>query len=240
MDASCEDHQAAYLGDDDERATAIAHLQQCPTCGPMRAELDDVRSMLADSALWDEPSVGLEGSILRAIEVETARAGETTAIAEPAAAPVISLDAERARRRRLRDWAPAAVVGAAAALAAVVVAGTLDREPGADVTVAMAATDLAPDARATADIRSTPSGFEIELDVDGLSRPDEGGFYQAWIEGPNGLVTIGTFHTGEGETVVLWSGVDPVPGAKLTVTLEPDDGDPASSGQRVLTATLPR
>ena len=67
--------------------------------------------------------------------------------------------------------------------------------------------------------------------------PPAGFYYQAWVKGDKGLVPIGTFHTGEGE-VTLWSGVPLSQYHTITVTLEEEGGDPASSGKRVLVGEL--
>ena len=50
------------------------------------------------------------------------------------------------------------------------------------------------------------------------------------------LVSIGTFN--EGADVVLWAGVPPSEFSTMTVTAEVADGDPASSGIRVLVGTV--
>src|SRR5438034_38664 len=66
-----------------------------------------------------------------------------------------------------------------------------------------------------------------------------GYYYQAGMTGPRGLVTIGTFHLRGGPgTVELWSAVNLADYPTITVTREPEDGDPASSGQVVLTSHL--
>jgi hypothetical protein len=56
------------------------------------------------------------------------------------------------------------------------------------------------------------------------------------MKGPRGLVAIGTFHLRGGPgTVELWSAVSLADYPTITVTREPEDGNPASSGQVVLT-----
>ena len=50
-------------------------------------------------------------------------------------------------------------------------------------------------------------------------------------------MAIGTFSSSDG-SIVLWSGVDPKEYRGITVTIEPDDDNPASSGRRVLAGTL--
>jgi hypothetical protein len=89
---------------------------------------------------------------------------------------------------------------------------------------------------ASGDIRSTPSGWRIELDAD-LPRLDDGEYYQAWLRDDAGtLVPIGTFN--EGDDVVLWAGVSPLEYPNFSVTREKADGDQSSSGDRVLTGVV--
>ncbi len=103
--------------------------------------------------------------------------------------------------------------------------------------VSLEATDLAPGASGSAYFKRFESGWRVLLDATGLPRLDDGAFYQAWLKDPAGvLVPIGTFN--EGADVVLWAGVSPAQFSTLTVTKEKADGDQASSGQRVLIATI--
>jgi hypothetical protein len=182
-------------------------------------EFDDraIAQLLADESVWVEPPADLEARVLAAIEGE----------------PVLDLAA--ARRRRARTVAPWLVAAAAAAAALVLGLRPLGGSP-ADFTAALAGTGRIAGAHGTARLLDTPSGFEIRLDLQGLPRAPRGFYYQAWVKGPRGLVTIGTFHTGG--KVVLWAGVDPRSYSTLTVTLEPEDGDAASSGDKVLAGPI--
>jgi hypothetical protein len=81
---------------------------------------------------------------------------------------------------------------------------------------------------------------DLLADPDGWAEPPPGFYYQAWMKGPRGLVTIGTFHMRGGPgTVELWSAVSLTDYPAITVTREPEDGNPASSGQVVLTNRRP-
>ena len=113
--------------------------------------------------------------------------------------------------------APAARPGRTRARLLVAAAAVVALAVGAGVTVelvrddaqvlTLAGSDIAPGASGTAEIRDTPSGFEVVLDVEGLPAAAEGSYYQAWLKSDAGdLVTIGTFHAREGsDDVVLWS-----------------------------------
>jgi hypothetical protein len=229
---SCDDQQIAYLEGD---VSAADHVGSCPTCQEVAGELDAIREAMADPALWSEPSPDLEQRVVAAVE----GAGR----AEEQPAPVISLDGRRRARDRMRIPTRALALAAAVGvlLGAVVAGGlsqVLDRSPAPDAQVALAGTPLAPNARADAALRNEANGVEIRLHISGLPRAPAGSYYQAWLKGDNGLVPIGTFHTGQGE-VVLWSGVSLDRYRTITVTLEKEDGDQASSGQRVLVGELP-
>ncbi|MBA3908262.1 MAG: anti-sigma factor, partial [Pseudonocardiales bacterium] len=61
-------------------------------------------------------------------------------------------------------------------------------------------------------------------------------FYEAWAKTAHGLVPIGTFHTGI--DVTLWSGVSMADVDAITVSLEQNDGNQETSGQRVMIAQV--
>ncbi len=180
-----------------------------------------LRDLLADPDGWAEPPAGLLGQILAGVDSERSRG--------LAAAP------PRPRMRRTVRAGAAALLAAAAVVIGIVVT----RGP-ATTDVVLAGTRLAPAASATAKLHATPSGLAIELDVSGLPPSPPGYYYQAWMKGPRGLVTIGTFHLRGGPGAVeLWSAVSLTDYPAITVTREPEDGNPASSGQVVLTNRHP-
>ena len=222
MQRSCEDQQAASLDGDPQ---AAGHLRTCPSCVRDQSGLEKIKSLLADESTWVEPPVGLEDRIVAATRAD-------------------QLSARRAERVRRTRWPSRTVWLAAAACVASGLIGAgavkfVDRQPSFPQHVALAGTALAPQASAVAHIRTTPLGLEIRLDVTGLPTTRPGHFYQAWLKGPSGLVPIGTFHTGNGE-IILWSGVALDTHPTLTVTFQADNGNAASSGQRVLVGTLKR
>ena len=182
-----------------------------------------LRDLLADADGWADPPPGLLDQILAGTGTGTGSA------------------AGRNDRRRQIQMRRTVRAGAAALLAAAaVVIGIVVTRGPATTDVALAGTRLAPAASATAKLHATPSGLAIELDVSGLPPSPPGYYYQAWMKGPRGLVTIGTFHLRGGPgTVELWSAVSLADYPAITVTREPEDGNPASSGQVVLTNRHP-
>jgi anti-sigma-K factor RskA len=190
------------------------------------AELGFLADVLADPSTWAEPDVTLEDRVVGAI------AG--AAPATPAAGG--------GRRRRGTRTGRGVVVGALAAVASVllvigVVAATRS-STDPDFRAQLTATALAPDAHATVAVTHNTAGFRVALDAKGLAPLPDGAYYQAWLKNSRGgLVSVGTFSSSDG-SIVLWSGVDPAEYRGMTVTVEPDDDNPASSGRRVLVGEL--
>jgi hypothetical protein len=189
-----------------------------------RTELDRVRALLSDESLWINPPPDLAESIVRRIETE----------------PVDAAPRVGARRA---TWARMSVIGglvaAAALVVAVLVVGRVAGPDGA-TQVAFTGTELAPAATGEATMRETESGVAITLRLERLEPAPAGFYYQAWVAGPAGSVPIGTFHIRDGdeEPIELWSGVDTADYPNVTVTIEPEDGNPASSGLQVLVGEL--
>ena len=210
-------------GDDLDRAAWFLAGDDTAAVDGEREQLARLRRMLNDDALWARPPPELADAIIDDIE----------AFQPPA---------ERARWPRR-----ALLAGLSMAAAVLVVVGvvTLSSESGGaqTETIALAGTSLAPDAAATAELLDTPSGVAITLDIAELPPARKGFFYEAWVKGPNGSVAVGTFHFRDGqdpeEPIELWSGVDLAEYPTLTITLEPEDGNPASSGQVVLKGEIP-
>jgi Anti-sigma-K factor rskA len=182
-----------------------------------------LRDFLDDPEGWADPPAGLLDQITATIDSERA----TPTVGD-------------GRRRQIRARRTVRAGAAALLAAAAVVIGIVVTRGPATTDVVLAGTRLAPAASATAKLHATPSGLAIELDVSGLPPSPPGYYYQAWMKGPRGLVTIGTFHLRGGPgTVELWSAVTLADYPAITVTREPEDGNPASSGQVVLTNRHP-
>jgi hypothetical protein len=101
--------------------------------------------------------------------------------------------------------------------------------------LALGGTERAPDASAVVHWDDTPSGVEVWLASDGLGPAPEGSYYEAWASGPDGRVSLGTFHLrGGDDPVVLWSGVPLDRYPTLTVTVQREGADPGPSRDVVL------
>ncbi|MGD9711687.1 MAG: anti-sigma factor [Thermomicrobiales bacterium] len=91
----------------EEFAAVESHLEECDGCRAEIAKLRSVVGVLPLTVEEREPPPRLRDSILAAVAAESPGAGQ--AMARPAAAPVVELDAER-RRRYLLPWAAAAAM----------------------------------------------------------------------------------------------------------------------------------
>lgn len=192
------------------------------------AELDAneqavIDALLARPEIWDELPPSLEDSVVAAIAAE--------------AAPSVAVPDERRRSRSGRRLAP--WIGAVAAAVALVVGGIAIANRGDDRTgteMALAATPDATGASGRAVLSATPAGLKILLDVDGLPGAPDGTYYEAWVSDGTTRVSAGTFHLRRGDDEIeLWAGVADPAYDRLSVTLEPLDGDNASSGVVLLT-----
>ena len=140
---------------------------------------------------------------------------------------------------------PAYAFGLLAVLVAVVAGTTListsgggsPSPPPLQFAMVVNGTSLAPGAHGSATLTKMSSGWQVELSATGLPHLTNGRYYQAWLKNSAGvLVPIGTFN--DAVKVTLWSGVPVTQFRTLTVTRQEANGNPASSGQRVLTGTI--
>jgi hypothetical protein len=194
-----------------------------------RAELDEVRAVLAEPATWAVPPPELEERVVAAIADEAHVRPERERPHRPASA--------RRRWFSLRGYAFGGLAAAAAtAIIAVVLVSGGGPAPER-FTMALAGTALAPSVHGSATLTKTGSGWRIQLSAAGLRHIAGGRYYQAWLKNRAGvLVPVGTFN--DARSVTLWAGVPPPQFPSLTVTVQRADGNPASSGLRVLTGTI--
>ena len=191
------------------------------------------RDLLADDAVWAEPSPTGVDDLLAAIQTESGGTVPAAPATAPAAQPRVP---SRRRSRRLMLVAAAAGIVAVAGFVGILVRSADD---GAGQDFAVAGTELAPNAAGVGTVEETGSGVSIELDVSGLPPAEPGTYYQAWVKGPDGLVTVGTFHMRGGDDHVdLWSGVPLDRYPTLTVTLQREGAGQESSGRVVLSGEV--
>jgi hypothetical protein len=210
----------------EERGTLIAGHAPAARTPDESADISLLADLLAEPAIWAEPSVDLEDTVVLGV-----------ADAEPIASVTTLRTATQGRRRASR-W----TVGAAAAVVAIIALGAginlARNESGPDFEGDLAATALVRHARASVEMYDSAAGFRVTLDAHGLAPLPAGEYYEAWVHNAAGTaVPIGTFSSSDGR-VALWSGVSPKSFPNVTVTIEATDNQQAPSGRRVLTGVV--
>jgi anti-sigma-K factor RskA len=191
------------------------HLKGCATC---RKDLDAVRHAHGTlKTAVGGPPPELKEWVLARVRTEPRRSPAT----------------------RWTLWLPAAA--AILLVAAVLGPGLLRMVPGPSDALAMTATSAAP--RAGGELRGEQVGknFKVELEAWGLPEPRTGEYYEMWYAREGGeRISCGTFQAQpHGHTTVNMSApASAVAYPEVEVTLEPDDGNPGSSGKVVLKGSL--
>lgn len=216
--------------------------------------LAELSAFLDDASLWEETDPADEAAILAAIGelamADSAPAVPFAVVADVVVADVVVADAAVSSRGEAdsnvvsistaRRWLGPFAAGIAAALALVIGVSVLTADSDREgVELALAGTDLAPDAEGVVEIVDTPNGTVLLLDVSGLPPAPEGSYYEAWVRKDAQVgVSAGTFHLrGGGGDVELWAGVTTADYPLFTVTIQ-DEADPVSSGRVVLKGLL--
>jgi anti-sigma-K factor RskA len=202
----------------DERDAYEAHLAGCERCQEELAGFSEVTGALALAVSGPEPSPALRERVLESVRAEEQN--------------VVPLEA--ARRRR--GWAP--VLGAAAALAAVValglgiwgasVSGELDDTRAALEREQRAAAVLADPAARTVELDAGTGKLVVAdgegvLVVDDLGAAPSGKTYQTWVIEEGAPVSAGVFEGSAGQSVVPLDQEVP-DGAVVAVTVEDAGG----------------
>jgi hypothetical protein len=196
-----------------------------------RAELDELRELLEAPAAWEEPDPGLEDRVVAAI------AAEAGAVAAPKAGKPVR-PRWRLRRPVLALGGGLAAAAAAIAVALVIALGGSSSQP-LQFAMVVSGTPLAPSAHGNATLTKTQSGWRIELSATGLPHLSGCRYYQAWLKNAAGiLVPVGTFN--DAQKVTLWSGAPVTQFRSFSVTVQQANGNPVSSGRRVLVGTAHR
>ena len=199
--------------------TAGEERERCPEC---RNELEIIRhthDLLRKEAATAPPPELKDRVLVQATSETPARSGVRRRLLVPAAAALLVV----------------AVLGVGLLLAFLD-----DSSAGLPLT----ATALAPGASGV--VRGEPAGenIRIELEVRGLPELGEDEYYEMWYyteeEDGGGRISCGAFRTApEGQTIVNFTTpLNAREYPEIEVTREPDDGDPASSGEAVLEGDL--
>jgi hypothetical protein len=229
---------------DDDRIAYLAGEAVDSLRADDRAALSALRAELGSPSIWEEPGAGLEDLVVAAVVREAGAHAPAPSRTQdqPARRRAVAPAGLRSLLARLSSRRPALSVAMAVAVAAVVAAVVFaanqgDSAPEQEFAMVVLGTSLAPRAHGSATLTKMSSGWQIKLSATGLSRRDGRDFYEAWLKNPAGtLVPVGTFN--DARQVTLWSGVPVTKFRALTVTQQVANGNPASSGRRVLTGKI--
>jgi hypothetical protein len=215
---------------DDDRISYLAGEPVDALTPQERAELDELRTLLESPATWEEPDSGLEDLVVSAIAAEAQRA--TAVEPAPEKPKAQSIWSRWRPRRPTLAFGGLATAAAAIAVAVVIAVGSNTAQP-LQFAMVVSGTSLAPGAHGNATLTKTESGWRIELAATGLPHLANGRYYQAWLKNSAGiLVPVGTFN--DAKQVTLWSGAPVTQFRMFSVTEQLANGNPVSSGRRVL------
>jgi anti-sigma-K factor RskA len=242
--------------DEDETVSFEAHLAECDSCRRELEELRGLPELLARAA----PPVRLPGD-LRARTLDAVRqAAETAAAAgelpeqaapRPELVPARVEEAPAPTGRRpgrvsarlvalsRRPFLAAAVAAALVVLLAVPASLFLNRP--ATTELALVSPSGGP-ARGTVVVTQTDRGREFDVRIDGLDPPGQGNLYELWAVGAADTpqhpqrVSLGTFDVPASGKVRVraFTAASASVFAKVGVTREPQNGNPAKEGPIVL------
>ncbi len=217
-----------------------SHLAECAECTDAWRQLSGASARLIAAArtlpLEAEPPPQLRDRVLAARRGAQAATDSHAIPSPPPEAPPPS--AATARGPAGRGWfgriawgGAGALVGAAAVLALVVI-GSPRAVPE---RIPLSGSTLAPAASGSVVLERLPGGsVRVELAMSGLPRSDAGHFYELWLVGDGGRVSAGTFRSdGTPLAQTFTTAADLATYPRIGITIEPDDGDPAASDQRV-------
>ncbi|TCK60156.1 anti-sigma factor [Curtobacterium sp. PhB136] len=243
------------IGDVGPSGAEAEHLSGCAEC---RGELTDLRRVvtLAKSShgvdleppsprVWDRIATEL------GFEEQPAAAAPAAAVAHPAPGAAVPDVAPRRRVARFRRrtvllvTAATGVVGLVLGLGIGAFAfGSRPDQPTTDAAV-VSRTALAPlpgwtGAKGSAALeRGSDGQLTLVIDVDPRAAEGDAPLREVWMMRGDlsGLVSVG-FLDGDRGRFTVPTGVDPSRYPVVDVSAEPDDGDPAHSGDSVVRGTL--
>jgi anti-sigma-K factor RskA len=200
----------------DEERELEHHLEECPSCWAELSIVWGTHNALREAAASAPPPE------VKALTLARAK-GESSARS----------------RYGWTLWVPMAAALLVVAVLGIVLLRTIteDSSPG----VPLAATALAPDAGGEVHVEEVGQNLQVKLEVRGMPRLEKDQYYEMWYYADDGgRISCGTFRVGpEGRaTVNLTAPANSKHYSEIEITREPDDGDPAASGKKVLVGDL--
>ena len=227
--------------DPDETAAFETHLAGCGACQRELGELRSVAALLDDAEPPVDVPEGLEARTFAAIEAAAA----APPVAEPSPRRRARHVARPHRMIELRKVAAAAAAVVVLGVGSAVVRETTRPTPAVAQVIELTAPGRGT-ARAVAKVRATETGGVIEMDVEGLDPLPPGSYFECWLVAAEGdspanpkRVSVGTFTVDKsGHASVRWDfKADVAKFPRMGITVEPDDGNPVQTTERVLGAT---
>ena len=256
-DVRVELPQYARDGAQGDSHEIVHHLESCPGCREDLSELRETIALVKESG-GKRPAVELRPAVLGAVEATRLAPLLDHATAPPPAAlkrtvmaavdrEAPSEPAQSVTRLKPRRPQVARILAAAAILAVGVVVGSAitsgrgpDGGPGGPgeipqghETQVVALEGAGPSTAAVRHYRH--DNFRVTLSMDGFDPTPPGYHYAVWVRGAGGDVAVGTFRLkGPDDFDIPFAvGVNPTEYPLLVVSLEPNDGDPALTGDVV-------
>jgi hypothetical protein len=233
---------------DPDDATAFEeHLRSCEQCQAEVAGFAPVARSLALAAPAAEPPPDLELKIVAAVRYAVMAESRT----EPEPGPQLVAPKPSSRSKASRWWhlhwtSPLLPVVTALGAAAVTAAVFIGAQIFATAAPAVAASyNLRPPpgqvGSATATVRQTGAGYEIQLTAKQLPKLAKGQFFECWYAGPNNrpgrkeLISGGTFDSSNG-TFTMSAAADPDTYQIMQITQE-QAGEGSQHGKVILSGT---
>lgn len=265
MTERCEEMRVELAGfiagelDDATRARVAVHLAECAHCPKELAELRQTIGVLREAPLQNAPDPKLEARVFELAGLE--RIGSMVSAAPLETEPPVDLEAKALVRAGVLDslaprsrWAKASMVLAPSLAAAAAVFGFLATQwhsrineiedafpPMGQRVAAQQLTGFGDGNEATAELFDTShTNYHLVLHADRLPITPAGYHYEAWLSGPEGTISAGSFRVRgpEDRMFIFTVAVDPREYSHLELSLEPDDGDPDHTGDTVMEANF--
>lgn len=205
-------------------------------------ELGPVDAAEFEARMAADPELAAEVEILRGLVGELESAPPEAWHAQRTVPPLkLPGEQEQAKSQR-RLWSPRRLVLAGGLAIAVFAVGLVigigvgDDEPTEPLVRSVGLHALGDDGASGMVSLAEGEPRTAEVVIDGLPRSAAGEHYELWLLGSGDPVSLGTFTVGpDGHADnVITIPVDPGSYRSFDVSVEPDDGDPAHSGDSVL------